>query len=260
MVSACVTPLSPMRARTPGRSARSSGKSRWQWESTSIAHFTGRAPATLGLPVHPVARERQLRGPGLALLRGEELVDRDPALLEGVGTPREVEPPDAGGSLARGCHGAREAALEVAAPEPERARIVRAQRFHVVDLESLLAHVVHHAMQVRELALRKHVAPDELARPQAHGAVLRVRRGDAVVEEKPALAQEAPGHAEVAGEVAQAHVLEHADAGDLVVERLARMVAVVLEQHAAPVLQARRADALGGEAKLVFRERDAGRV
>ena len=55
-------------------------------------------------------------------------------------------------------------------------------------------------------------------------------------------------------------MLEHADARDLVVEALAGMVAIILQQHAAPVLQPRRADALRRQPELVFRERDAGRI
>src|SRR5262249_37767492 len=138
MVSACVTPSARMRSRIAGKSACNSGKSRWQWESTSMAPLYGAATASR---VHPRPRERQRRAPRLDLLRREDLVDRHPPFLERVRASREIEAPDAGPALVGRRDRLIHAAFEARAPEGERLRVVRSQAFDVVDLQLLVAHV-----------------------------------------------------------------------------------------------------------------------
>ena len=81
-----------------------------------------------------------------------------------------------------------------------------------------------------------------------------------MVQEEAAIAQQPLDRREVGRQVSQPHVLEHADARDLVVEILTRVVTIVLQQHAAARLQAGSADALGGEPELVLGKGDAGGV
>ena len=113
----------------------------------------GACPGSLQLAavarVYPVPRERQVGASRSGLPRREHLVDRDPALLEGVGAAGEIEAPDSRGPLRGRLCRRVQTILEVAAPQVQRARVVRPQAFHVMHLEILLAHVVHHAMQVR---------------------------------------------------------------------------------------------------------------
>src|SRR5450432_3160454 len=94
------------------------------------------------VPVHPFPGEGQRRSPGFRLLRREQLVDRYPALLEGIGAAREIQPPDARDAFVGSRHRGVQLALESSTPKPERLRIVRAQALDIVHFEVLLAHVV----------------------------------------------------------------------------------------------------------------------
>lgn len=62
--------------------------------------------------------------------------------------------------------------------------------------------------------------------------------GDAVVQKQSTRFQQALDRAEIGGEIAQADMFEHADAGDLVEQGIALQVAVIHEFHTDPVQQA----------------------
>lgn len=77
---------------------------------------------------------------------------------------------------------------------------------------------------------------------------------------KPARTKKALHDAVVRRQVGQSDVLEHADAGDFVVNRFARQIAVVAQLHRDAVLQAFGADARLGVLELPLAQRDAVRV
>ena len=89
-----------------------------QLREIQVAVGVDEHPAILLSRVHPLPGQRQSRGPRLRPPRGEHLVDRDPALLEGVGAAREIEAPDARRALGRDARAAAsEVALEGGAPD-----------------------------------------------------------------------------------------------------------------------------------------------
>src|SRR5882762_1564044 len=112
---------------------------------------------------------------------------------------------------------------------------------------------------MRELPMREHVAVDEFPRPQPYPAVVGIAGRDAVIHDEPARGQQRADFREISLEMAQAHMLEHADARDLVEDALARNIAVVLQAHLAAALEPLLQDPLRGEFVLVPAERDARR-
>src|SRR5262249_13816528 len=119
--------------------------------------------------------------------------------------------------------------LEALRPLVAGARVVAPQRLDVGDLEARGSHLVQHERYVRELAVWKHVAVDEFSGTQPDPAAFRIGRRDAVVHDDSVVGEQRADLPEVALQVLQADVLEHADARDLVVDPLARDLAVVLE-------------------------------
>src|SRR5207245_11170812 len=97
-------------------------------------------------------------------------------------------------------------------------------------------------------------------RTQPHPAVVGIAGGDAVIHDEPALGEQRPDFREISLEMAQAHVLEHADARDLVEHALARNIAVVLQAHLAAALEPLLPASLRCEFVLVPAERDARRA
>src|SRR6267142_1565558 len=212
----------------------------------------------LGAGVDVVPREREWIGARIGALRGERLLDRDPAPVEGVRAAGEVGAPDAQALLIGVLARFGEVGLEAARPVPEGLGIVKAQRLDVHHLEPALGHFPQHQRDVRQLAVREDVLADELAGAQADGAALGIDRGDAMVHDDAAVLQQPPDGAEIQRQVLQADVLEHAHRSDLVVHRFARNVAVVLQQHFAAPGEAVRLDAFVREAMLILGERHSG--
>src|SRR6267378_4952357 len=113
---------------------------------------------------------------------------------------------------------------------------------------------------MRELPMREHVAVDEFPRPQPYPAVVGIAGRDAVIHDQPALGEQRADFGEIGLEMAQAHMLEHADARDPVENALARNIAVVLQAHLAAALEPFLPNPLRGEFILVPAERDARRA
>src|SRR2546426_11089105 len=112
---------------------------------------------------------------------------------------------------------------------------------------------------MRELPMREHVVVDEFPRTQPHPAIIGIARGDAVIHDEPALGQQRADFREISLEMAQTHMLEHADARDLVEDALARNIAIVLQAHLAAALESLLPDPSRGEFVLIPAERDARR-
>ena len=80
---------------------------------------------------------------------------------------------------------------------------------------------------------------------------------DAVIQEQSAGLQHAPHGIEIHGQILESHVLEHADARHLVVERLAFQVAIIAQLDRHPVLEPRRRDARARDLELLAAQRDS---
>src|SRR5258706_131947 len=208
--------------------------------------------------VHVVAGERQ-RIRSVALLAGEHLIDVHPLVFETVRAAGEIDLPDAVALFPRG--GDRPLPVLLQAPGPLEAgmRVMTPQRLRVRNLELRLRHLAKHERKMRELPVREHEVVDEFPRAQPHPAVVGIARGDAVIHDDPALGEQRADFREIGLEMAQAHMLEHADARDLVECALARNIAVVLQAHLAAALESLFLDPLRGEFVLIPAERDPRR-
>ena len=151
-------------------------------------------------------------------------------------------------------------AFEALDPVPERLRVMLAQRLRIDDLESRVRHAADDPRHVRQFAAREHVFLDEVAdaAAQLRGAKLVVR--DPMVQHEPAGLENPMDLAEVAPEVAHAHMLEHADAGDLVVLHALGQVEIVAKLDVHAILEPARGDFGDDEVALILRQRDAGRL
>lgn len=132
---------------------------------------------------------------------------------------------------------------------------MRAQTLDVPDFEALCLHVPHDAAHAVELPVREDIAVDEARGDGLAPAVLLVR--DAVIQHQAAWDQQPLRRGEVARQVAQADVLEHPDAGNLVPACLPGQIPVVHQLDRDTALQAGFGNALPGEFKLAMAQRDA---
>src|SRR5512134_877981 len=76
-------------------------------------------------------------------------------------------------------------------------------------------------MQMRQLAVREHVLPYEIAHAATNRPAFDIARRDAVVEEQSAVAHDGCDCRKIQSEVCEPDVLEHPDAGRLVERRSA---------------------------------------
>src|SRR6185436_14824074 len=165
---------SAMRASSDCSSAPSMKFSRYSRPSGSA-----RPPnrSSVARAVHVLARERQRAGALVRAAGGEHLLDRDPALLEGVRAAGEVGAPDAQALLAGMAARSLEVRFQPARPVPEGLRVVQPQGLDIHDLEAGGGHLLDDQREVRQLAVREHVPADEIAAAQADGAALGIDRG-----------------------------------------------------------------------------------
>src|SRR5260221_772979 len=101
---------------------------------------------------------------------------------------------------------------------------MRAQRLGSDGLEAFARHRLDYSGNLRQLPVGKYVILDEVADAAAQRINLGQVERDAVVQHEPAWLQDLVDLAEIVRETANAHVLEHAHACDLVVGRLFRKV------------------------------------
>src|SRR2546425_9631413 len=209
--------------------------------------------------VHVIAGEREgIRR--LAFPAREHLVDVHPLVLEAVRTAGEIDLPDAVALVPRGRDRPLAVLFQALGPLQAGAGVVAPQRLDVRDLESGAGHLAKHERQVGELAVRENVAVDEFPRPHPHPAAVGVARSDAVVHDEATLREQRSDLREISLEMAQADVLEHAYARDLVEDAFAGDIAVVFQADFAAVPEALLPDPLRNELVLVAAERNAGRA
>ena len=132
---------------------------------------------------------------------------------------------------------------------------MHAQVFHVGGFQAGRAHLFQQQANVRQFAVGEDIAADEVAAAVGRFARFGVGRRDAVIHRHAAVAQEVVDLAEVRTQVVQPDMLEHADAGDLVVGL--GDVTIVLQADLAAILQTGCADAPRRLVELRARERDA---
>src|SRR6516162_3246431 len=180
------------------------------------------------LTVDVIACQRVRQAPIGPRLASKQLKDRQPASVESVRRAGEIDPPDAIFLFANLAPRGLGIGLETLDPVPERSGVMLAKCLGVDQFEPFGSESLDHAACVRELSTGENVLLDEIAdaAAEARTAADPVVR-DAVVEHKAARLQDALDLAEVARIVADAHVLEHSDAGDLVVERVLGQVEIV---------------------------------
>ena len=135
-----------------------------------------------------------------------------------------------------------------------------AQAFRVDDFQSFRGQSLDNPGNVHELAAGKDVFLHEIADAAAQAFYAELILGDAVVE-NPSSGLEGPVYfPEVAREIMLADMLEHADAGDLVVRGVGRQIVVIEQLHAHAPGQAQLRDLGADVVVLILRERNAGRV
>src|SRR5882762_8791873 len=220
--------------------------------------FTNTVARESACAIHVIAGKRQ-RIVRCAFLAGEYLVDVHPLVFEAVRAAGEIDLPDAVALVPRGRDRLLPVLFQALGPLEASARVMTPQRFGVRNLEARERHLAKNERKMRELPMREHVAVDEFPRTQPHPAVVGIAGRDAMIHDEPALGEQRPDFREISLEMAQAHVLEHADARDLVEDALARNIAVVLQAHLAAALEPLLPDPLRGEFVLVPAERDARR-
>src|SRR5438094_890373 len=234
-----------------------------RWTNCSLSagppRFTEcRAGKESAREINVVARERQ-RIEGAAFLAGEHLIDVHPLVFEAVRAAGEIHLPDAVAFVPCGRDRPLPVLLQALGPLDASTRVVTPQGLGVRNLESRARHLVKHEGKMRKLPVREHVAVDEFPRTQPHPMVVGIACRDAVIHDEPALGQQRADFREISLEMAQAHMLEHADARDLVENDLARDIAIVLQAHLAAALEPLLPNPLRGKFVLVSAERDAGR-
>src|SRR5262245_16836576 len=159
-------------------------------------------------------------------------------------------------------HGPRFAPVSFQAvhPMPQRPSIVRSQAFGIPHLEALPRHLFDHRGDMRELAAREDILIDELADAAAELSVAQRVRRDAVVQHQAARPQQPMDLGEVGWQVALAHVLEHADARDLVETLIVGNVAVILQPDLTASGETELRDARADVFMLIPAQRDADRL
>src|SRR5712692_6002076 len=220
--------------------------------------FTNTVAGESARAVHVIAGERQ-RVRRCAFLAGEHLVDVHPLVFEAVRAAGEIDLPDAVALVPCGRDRLLPVLFQALGPLEASQCVMTPQRLGVRNLEPRARHLAKHEREMRELPVREHVLVDEFPRPQPHPAVVGVARSDAVIHDEPAFGQQRADFREISLEMAQAHMLEHADARDLVEDALARNIAIVLQAHLAAALEPLFPDPPRGEFMLIPAERDAGR-
>ena len=133
-----------------------------------------------------------------------------------------------------------------------------AQALDIVDLEARVLHGGKRVSDVGELGAGEDVLLEQtlLWRDPPTPATRRLGAArDAVIEKDPAIAEQAVQCAEVAREVAQPDVFEHADARNLVV--LAVETCVIDEVHADAILEPESPNLFARELALLRRQRHA---
>src|SRR6266571_6412781 len=218
--------------------------------------FTNAVAGESARAIHVIAGEWQRVG-RCAFLAGEHLVDVHPLVFEAVRAPGEIDLPDAVALVPCGRDRLLPVLFQALGPLEASQCVMTPQRLGVRNLEPRARHLAKHDREMRELPVREHVLVDEFPRPQPHPAVVGVGRSDAVIHDEPAFGQQRADFREISLEMAQAHMLEHPDARDLVEDALARNVAIVLQAHLAAALEPLLPNPPRGEFVLVPAEGDA---
>src|SRR5438105_4559421 len=190
----------------------------------------------------------------------EQLEDRQPAALESVGRTCQINPPDAEFLLADLMAGSVGVRLKPVDPMPKGACVVLAQAFRVDDFQSFRGHSLDDPRNVHELTAGKDVFLHEIADAAAQAYRAEQILRDAVIENPSSRLEGAVYFPEVAREIMLADMLEHADAGDLVVRGVSRQIGVIEQLHPYAAAQAQLGDLRADVVVLILRERNAGRV
>lgn len=202
--------------------------------------------------VAPRPRQRFRAASGLA---AHDLEDRHVVVLERIRAAGQIHAPDAEFFVVDELSRFVGFCFEVFRPDIERARIVPAQAFDVNRLESAALRRFEREADVRQLAVRKHVAIDEFAAAERRFAAFRVGRRDPVIHRDAVVGQQLADAREIERQVLAADVLEHPDARDAV--ELAFDLAIILQTNLDPVFEPRGLHAGGREVELVLRQRHA---
>ncbi len=198
--------------------------------------------------------------------RGQHLVDLVVVVLEAHGGGRHVEAPHtgaAGADLVDRRVPVRPRGSRTQHRKVER--VVLAQALHVAGLEPGALDRGHDVADLVQLAVGEHVALGEAPAqdvrcPTVVVLLARVvRTADAVVQEPPLRPQQRSAPREVAVELREAHVLEHADGADGVVRTVAH-VAEVAVAHFDAIAEPALGGTLAREVGLRLRQRDAHRL
>src|SRR5690606_34199363 len=131
------------------------------------------------------------------------------------------------------------------------------QAFHIDDFQPGLADAAADAHQMRQLAVRKDVAVDELAGTMPDRATVDVPGGDAVIHHQPARTYGVEQPLAVQRQVGVADVLEHADADDLVETAILRQIPVIHKLQGDLLLQSFGGHPFAGQFELFAAEGDA---
>ncbi len=202
--------------------------------------------------IAPRPRQRFRAASGLA---AHDLEDRHVVVLECIRAAGKIHAPDAEFFVVDEGFRLVGLRLEVFRPDVERARIVPAQAFDVNRFEPAALRRFEREADVRQLAVREHVAVDEFAAAERRLAAFRVGRRDPVVHRDAVVGEQVMDAREVERQVLAADVLEHPDARDAV--ELAFDLAVILQTNLDPVFQPRGLYTRGRQVELVLRQRHA---
>src|SRR5262245_5634488 len=190
-----------------------------------------------------LARPRLVAGLRIAMLAHHDLIEAERARLERDCRAGEIQAPGAVRALAGEGPRLVRARVESLGPVPAGPGVVKAQSLDVHDLPARALLLGERLADAGQLAIREHVAQEELELARILPAELV---DDAMVQVEPAVLQARADAPEERGVVRDPDVLDHAHGRDLVVDELRRQVAIVHVVDAALALEPLALDALGG--------------
>src|ERR1700736_5664799 len=196
-----------------------------------------------GLRVEVVTSERNVRMATLIRLREQSLHDVDLRRCESVRRRRHVEPPHTKSMISDKRDRVVALLLERTYPVAKRHRVMFAQALDVPRFESRSFGRRDHMVRGRQLPIGKYVLVDErVGSPERAENSLADRlrpcfaKTDySVIQEQPTGLESAVRRCEVNRQVTESDVLDHPDAGDLVVAVTSRECAVISYCHSTAI-------------------------
>src|SRR5574340_1630855 len=212
-----------------------------------------------GIAVNVIPPERIIGLAAADALARQHLPQFHPAMFKRVGGTRHVNAPDAIFLLADQAARLVGVLLQPGHPVPQGLAVMNPQILGVEAFEAAAGCGAQHIRGMHQLTTRKDIVLDEFRNAAAQPAGLGLSRGDAMVEHQPTRLQQCMDLVEISGQIEASDVLEHADAGYLVVAVMLGYIAVIHAAHFDAPDQTTLGDLPADVRMLVVRQGNADR-